>query len=58
MELQQFVAETLKQIISGVTPAQEHAKAAKAQINPKDLFHRGVDEPGLVQRGTSYSTND
>ena len=34
MELQTFVAETLKQIIDGVVDAQAHAKSKGAVINP------------------------
>lgn len=34
MELKDFVAETLNQIIDGVKTAQEHAKKVDAGINP------------------------
>ena len=35
MELQDFIAETLKQIISGVRLAQESASELGAKINPR-----------------------
>ena len=34
MELETFVAKTLKQVIDGVAKAQAHAKDKKAVINP------------------------
>jgi hypothetical protein len=37
VELQEFIGETLKQVINGVTTAQEHAKQKGAKINPSNL---------------------
>jgi hypothetical protein len=37
MELKEFVAETLKQIVEGLVVAQEHVKDKGATINPQDL---------------------
>jgi hypothetical protein len=38
MELRDFVAETIKQVIDGVITAQEHAKAKGAHLNPQLSF--------------------
>ena len=37
VELQEFIAETLKQVINGVATAQEFAKQKGAKINPSNL---------------------
>lgn len=41
MELETFVAETLKQIIDGVVKAQAHAKNKRAVINPASRMASG-----------------
>lgn len=38
MKLQDFVSETLKEIITGVEKAQKAAKNSGAEINPRDHF--------------------
>ena len=40
IQLEDFVAETLKQIISGIRTAQTYAVTNGASINPPDLFFR------------------
>jgi len=40
LKLEDFVAETLRQIISGVVVAQDFAKEHGAQVNPKDTTFR------------------
>ena len=37
MELNQFVAESIKQIIDGVCEAQVHARDVRAAVNPSDV---------------------
>lgn len=37
MELREFVAETLKQIIDGTSAAQEHAATTGAIVNPRTV---------------------
>jgi len=47
MELKEFVAESLKQLVDGVVTAQEYAKDKGASINPQGLkygFKSGVLE--------------
>jgi hypothetical protein len=39
LQLRDFVAETIKQIIDGVAAAQEYAKDKKAIVNPRTLMH-------------------
>ncbi len=41
MELKEFVAETLKEIIDGVVEAQNHAVKKSAKINPAGLKYMG-----------------
>ena len=43
MELQDFVTETLKQIITGVKEATVHAKESGAELNPTNLTWSGGD---------------
>jgi hypothetical protein len=38
MELKDFIADTLKQLIDGVLDAQEYAKEKRAVINPEEKF--------------------
>jgi hypothetical protein len=40
MDLETFVAETLRQIVKGVQTAQEHEDCKGARINPVDQYHR------------------
>jgi hypothetical protein len=42
MKLQDFVSETLKEIIDGVVTAQNYAKEKKALINPTDISTWGT----------------
>ena len=48
VELRDFVAESLKQIIDGIVVAQEYAKEKKATVNPAGLYqaqgHYQVDK--------------
>jgi hypothetical protein len=39
LELQDFVAETIKQIIDGVATAQQYATSKKAIVNPRTQMH-------------------
>ena len=39
LELRDFVAETIKQIIDGVATAQQYATSKKAIVNPRPLMH-------------------
>ena len=41
IELKDFIAESLKQIIQGVEEAQKFAKVHNSKINPKDIFLSG-----------------
>ncbi len=45
MELKEFVAETLKQVVEGVAQAQQDVKELGATINPKGVVY---------QQGQSY----
>lgn len=57
MELNEFVAKTLKEIIDGVKEAQEYASEKNAYINPsnfgtakpKHVLKLGDEEIGIVQ---------
>jgi hypothetical protein len=40
IKLEDFVSETIKQIISGVITAQEYAKEKNAKVNPRGLTFR------------------
>ncbi|MBK7230305.1 MAG: hypothetical protein IPH97_15870 [Ignavibacteriales bacterium] len=40
MTLEDFISETLKQIINGIKTAQEHSKSTGATINPRNLQFR------------------
>ena len=55
MELRDFVAETLKQIIDGVKLAQEHAKDAGAAINPPSPAHRA---PQFIEFDVAVTTTE
>jgi hypothetical protein len=39
IELRDFIAETIKEVIDGVVAAQAHAKEKGAAVNPKLNFH-------------------
>jgi hypothetical protein len=39
MELREYIAETLKQLIDGIVDAQEYAETKGASINPRGLKH-------------------
>src|SRR5664279_23453 len=41
MELKDFVSETIKQIIDGVSTAQEHAASKGARVSPNVDYHSG-----------------
>ena len=41
MELKEFIAESLKQIIDGIVDAQTYAKEKHATINPEGLYYYG-----------------
>ncbi|MFA6544957.1 MAG: hypothetical protein WCS99_11050 [Limisphaerales bacterium] len=43
MELREFVAESLKQIVLGVTDAQGACAVTDAVINPKGLLYRNTE---------------
>ena len=47
LQLRDFVAETIKQIIDGVVTAQEHATGKKAIVNPLGNHYRNPD-PQLI----------
>lgn len=53
IELKDFVAETLKQIIDGVILAQKYAKETGAIINPKET----LEAPSGVIKGTDTGRN-
>jgi hypothetical protein len=40
LQLRDFVAKTIKQVIDGVATAQQYATNKKAIINPKPEMHR------------------
>ncbi len=40
MELSEFISESLKQIIDGVTVAQEYASSKGAKVNPSNIWYR------------------
>ena len=46
MELKDFVAETLRQIIDGVKVAQEYGIGQGATVNPNNIFYRA--DQGVV----------
>lgn len=50
MELGDFIANTLKAVIDGVTQAQEYAKQHDARINPRDQQINGKQ---LIRRDSS-----
>lgn len=52
LKLEDFVAETLKQIINGVRAAQSHAKECGAEVSPKELVTYGRDgmQTAVVQQ--------
>ena len=45
IELKTFVEESLKQIIDGVTAAQEHAMEQRALVNPVGLYMPSAKQP-------------
>ena len=47
MELSEFVAESLRQIIDGVTLAQEYASRKGATVNPNNMWYRA--DQGVVK---------
>jgi chemotaxis protein CheY-P-specific phosphatase CheC len=58
MELQQFVSEALKQIVSGISDAQKEMVGIKAFINPPDPRYYGVSSQGChLQYGDSVVQN-
>jgi hypothetical protein len=46
LELKDFVSESLKQIIDGVSEAQEYAKIKGAKVNPRGLRSTGEARVG------------
>jgi len=52
MQLEDFVAETLKQIVNGVEVARAHAKEHGAEVNPVDLGLRDKEKMALRNRRT------
>ncbi len=46
MELRDFVAESLKQVVDGIVNAQEYSKKKGAFINPKDMVN--TSNNGLI----------
>jgi len=55
MELQEFVSQTLKQIVDGTKTAQQHATGQGAKINPPDVSLAGSEG---VQRLYAYAGHD
>jgi hypothetical protein len=55
INLQDFISETLKQIIDGVKTAQEHAAEAEAYINPRGAVpaSSGSVDGGYIARSLS-----
>ena len=51
LQLRDFVAETIKQVIDGVATAQQHAKEKNAAVNPKLGFH-AQNEDLLIDHAT------
>ena len=51
LQLRDFVAETIKQVIDGVVTAQEYAKSKNAAVNPKIGFH-SQNENVMIDRGS------
>ena len=54
MELQEFITESLTQIMAGVAAAAEAAKEHGALINPR-MTHEGGDKRALVMTGSGPS---
>lgn len=50
MKLEEFVAETLKQIINGVVEAQEFAKDKGAVVVPKGLMNFSTNSPNYADK--------
>lgn len=44
MELKDFVAGTLKQLIDGILDAQEYAKEKGSVVNPKEMLYSDFDK--------------
>lgn len=59
VELKDFVAESLKQLIEGVVIAQKYANETGATVNPKGLFFDGNTKSYMVSipKSGSLSTN-
>jgi hypothetical protein len=55
IELRDFVAETIKQVIDGVVNAQEYAKEKRAVVNPKLNYHN-QNQDLLVDVATGQPT--
>lgn len=47
MELREFVAESLRQLIDGVAVAQEYATENDAKVNPTNIFYRA--DQGVIK---------
>ena len=67
MNLQEFIAETLRQIITGVASAQEHAKTSGAYINvPTTIFFGNtykinpdsLPEPRIIEFDIAVTTSE
>jgi hypothetical protein len=54
MELKDFVAETLKQILDGVVMAQKYATNIGAVVNPANVFPAGDGSSSLKSRDRGY----
>jgi hypothetical protein len=54
MNLKDFIAESLKEIIDGVIEAQKHYSANEGVINPADVFYPG-DTKVPVDRKTNVA---
>lgn len=52
MELRDFVAETIKQVIDGVVTAQQYAAEKNCVVNPQLGFHT-QNETLMIDRATS-----
>ena len=50
MQLEEFISETLKQIINGVTEAQLYAKTKGAVIVPEGLINFSTGTPNYADR--------
>jgi hypothetical protein len=48
MKLDDFVSETLKQIIRGVAEAQEYALTQNAKVNPDETIYSGNHQGNII----------